>query len=63
MLKRIYSNEHSLIEGVENADMHEPWVTCKVVEDMLVCGGKVADKLLALQVVATTFQAPELSLF
>ena len=55
MLKRIYSNEHSLIEGVENADMHETCTTCKVVEDMLVCGGKVADKLLALQVVATAF--------
>ena len=42
--------------------MHESWVTCKIVEDMLVCGGEVADKLLALQVVATALQAPELSL-
>jgi len=31
---------------------------CKIVKDMLVCGGKVADKLLALQVVAAALQAP-----
>ena len=62
MLKRIFFKKHSLIEGVKNSDMHVNFikcmrlrVTCKVVEDMLVCGGKVADKLLALQVVATAF--------
>ena len=33
-------------------------MTCQVVEDMLVCGGKVTDKLFALKVVVTTLQAP-----
>ena len=33
-------------------------MTCKIVKDMLVCGGKVADKLLALQVVAAALKAP-----
>ena len=33
-------------------------VTCKIVKDMLVCGGEMADKLLALQVVTAALQAP-----
>ena len=37
-------------------------MTCQVVKDVLVCGGEVADQLLALQVVAAALQAPEITL-